>query len=140
MELGAKAFLDGPVVSFSFRDMFSSWGKVKGNIHIPDYHLMELCNECPELNMTKEAIVDHIEHCLKNKNHGKPTPDDVDAILPFAQNEKNGNKVMEILLMYFPFEDDMVEQCESFHELELILLFYYKKDIFFCYSKTVGKF
>jgi hypothetical protein len=34
-KLGAKAFLDGPVVSFSFRDMFSSsWGKVKGNIHI----------------------------------------------------------------------------------------------------------
>jgi hypothetical protein len=43
MELGVKAFLDGPVVLFSFRDMFSSWGKVKAPIAtlptITDYHV-----------------------------------------------------------------------------------------------------
>jgi hypothetical protein len=57
---------------------------------------------------------------LRNKNHGKPTPEDVDSIIPFAQDEKNGNKVMEMLLMHLPFEDDMLDQHESFRKLALM--------------------
>jgi hypothetical protein len=87
--------------------------------------MIMLVNQCViYMEMTKEAIVDHIDYCLQNKNRGKPTPEDVDSIFPFAQDEKNGNKVMEMLLMHLPFEDDMLDQRESYRELVLMPNFF----------------
>jgi hypothetical protein len=52
-------------------EVYAPKGIKNKDLVYPDYHLMELCNEHPELEMTKEAIVDHIDYCLKKQKPWK---------------------------------------------------------------------